>query len=200
MSDPSQQPYPQGDPAAQGQGYGAPGFPQAGPGPQSYPNQSYPNGAPQQQPYPQDASGGQYGPPPGPPPVGAQMKQRNIFAVWLLPVVTFGIYGLVWYYKIHNEMKQFDPRAKIDPTGSLLTVMFGGFLCLIPPLVSYYNTGQRIANAQRAAGLPQTCAPILGLVLNFLAGVGGLYYQAELNKIIVHYGSVPPGSPVQLAV
>ena len=195
MTDPSQQPYGQGDPAAQGYG-----VPQPGPGPHSYPN-----GGPQQfqPPYPQQdqvPGGAQYGPPPGPPPIGAQMKQRNIFAVWLLPFITFGIYGLVWYYKINDEMKQFDPSAKINPTGSLLTVMFGGFLCLIPPLVSYYNTGQRIADAQRAAGLPQTCAPILGLVLNFLFGVGGLYYQAELNKIVVHYGSVPAGSPVQLAI
>ncbi len=148
-----------------------------------------------QQPYP--------GPQPeyaGPPPVGMQMKRRNVFAVWIgLPIITLGIYSLVWYYLIHVELKKLDPRAPINPSGSLLTVMFGGIACFIPPLVSFYNTGTRIANAQRAAGLPQTCAPALGLILNVFFGVGSLYYQSELNKITAHYGNVPAGSPVQLA-
>lgn len=137
----------------------------------------------------------------GPPPVGKQMKQRNVFAVWIgLPLITLGIYHLVWYYTIHEEMKEFDPReTKINPAGSLLTIMFGWILCGIPPLVSYYNTGTRIANAQRAAGLPQTCNPVVGLLLMFVFSLGTLYYQGELNKITEHYGSVPVGSPVQLA-
>lgn len=137
----------------------------------------------------------------GPPPVGKQMKQRNVFAVWIgLPLITLGIYHLVWYYTIHAEMKEFDPReTKINPAGSLLTIMFGWILCGIPPLVSYYNTGTRIANAQRAAGLPQTCNPVVGLLLMFVFSLGTLYYQGELNKITEHYGSVPVGSPVQLA-
>jgi sulfite exporter TauE/SafE len=138
----------------------------------------------------------------GPPPVGKQMKQRNVFAVWIgLPLITLGIYHLVWYYTIHAEMKEFDPReTKINPVGSLLTIMFGWILCYIPPFVSYYNTGTRIAKAQRAAGLAQTCNPVVGLLLMFVFGLGTLYYQGELNKITEHYGSVPVGSPVQLAV
>jgi sulfite exporter TauE/SafE len=137
----------------------------------------------------------------GPPPVGKQMKLRNVFAVWIgLPLITLGIYHLVWYYKIHEEMKEFDPReTQINPVGSLLTIMFGWILCGIPPYVSYYNTGKRIANAQRAAGLPQTCNPVVGLLLMFVFSLGTLYYQGELNKINEHYGSVPEGSPVQLA-
>ena len=137
----------------------------------------------------------------GPPPVGKQMKRRNVVAVWIgLPLITLGIYHLVWYYTIHAEMKEFDPReTKINPVGSLLTIMFGGVLCGIPPLVSYYNTGKRIANAQRAAGLAQTCNPIIGLLLMFVLGLGTLYYQGELNKITENYRDTPTGAPVQLA-
>ncbi len=161
-----------------------------------YSQQYYPGGAQQ----PQDAQGAD-APYAGPPPVGAQMKKRNVFAVWIgLPLITLGIYSLYWYYAIHAEMKRLDPRAPINPTGSLLTVMFGWVACFIPPLVSYYNTGTRIANAQRAAGLPQTCAPALGLILNVFFGVGALYYQSELNKVVAHYGDVPAGTPVQLAL
>lgn len=175
MSDQSQQPYSGGAPGPQDFTGQQPGYGQMVPGNQGQP--AY-----------------------GPPPAGAQMKQRNVVAVWLgLPLITVGIYTLVWYYKIHDEMKRFDPRAEINPTGSLLTYMFGGFLCGIPPLVSFYNTGKRIANAQRAAGLPQTCTPVVGLLLCFVFGLGVLYYQGELNKIVAHYGNVPAGSPVQLA-
>ena len=189
MSEGQQQPYPGGPQPQQdypgGQGYGAQVPQQSG----AMPMQPYQGAVPPQAAYS------------GPPPVGMQMKRRNAFGVWLgLPLITLGIYTLVWYYKIHNEMKNFDPReTKINPAGSLLTLMFGGFLCGIPPLVSLYNTGTRIANAQRAAGLPQTCAPALGLVLTLLFGAGTLYYQSELNTIVAHYGNAPAGGPVQLA-
>jgi hypothetical protein len=145
----------------------------------------------------QDAAAAQF----GPAPVGKQMKKRNVVAVWIgLPLITLGIYHLVWYYMIQAEMKEFDPREeKINPVGSLLTVMFGSILCYIPPLVSYYNTGKRIANAQRAAGLAQTCSPVVGLLLMFVLGLGTLYYQGELNKVVENYGDAPAGSPVQLA-
>ncbi|MGS0688360.1 DUF4234 domain-containing protein [Nakamurella sp. GG22] len=97
--------------------------------------------------------------------LGAQMKLRNPLLVWLVfPVITLGIYSLVWYFKIHNEMLRFDPRQPIKPAGSLLTVMFGGII-IVPPFVSYFNTGNRIATAQRAAGLPATSNPWIGFVL-----------------------------------
>ena len=65
-----------------------------------------------------------------------QMKQRNAVLVWLVwPILTLGIYHLVWYYKIHNEMLHFDPRQPIKPAGSLLTIMFG-WIIIVPPFVS----------------------------------------------------------------
>jgi paraquat-inducible protein B len=34
---------------------------------------------------------------------GLAMKRRNPIAIWLvLPLITLGIYHLVWYYKIHK--------------------------------------------------------------------------------------------------
>ena len=135
------------------------------------------------------------------PPVGMQMKRRNVISVWLLlPLITLGVYPLVWYYLIHREMQEFDPRAKINPVGSLLTMIFGVVLCGIPPLVSFYNTGKRIADAQRAAGLAPTCSGLVGLLLSFVLGLGVLYYQVELNKIVDQYGNAPARGPVQLAV
>ena len=132
-------------------------------------------------------------------PVGLsrQMKLRNPFLVWLVwPILTLGIYHLVWYYKIHSEMLRLDPRQPINPAGSLLTIMFG-WIIIVPPFVSYFNTGNRIANAQRAAGLTPTANPWIGFILLFIFGLTPLYYQFELNKVIEHLGA-PEGAAVTL--
>ena len=134
------------------------------------------------------------------PPIGAQMKRRNVISTWLiLPVITLGVYVLLWYYYIHDELRRFDPRAKINPIGSLLVLIFSGILFGIPALISIYNTGKRIADAQRAAGRAPTCSAPLGVVLTFVFGLSILYYQAELNKVVDQYGNAAVGGPVQLA-
>ncbi len=69
---------------------------------------------------------------------------------------------------------------------------------LIAPLISFYNTGNRIRNAQHAAGLAPTCSPVVGLLLCFVFGAKVIYYQAELNKIADRYG-VEPGTQIRLA-
>ncbi len=152
-------------------------------------------------------------PPPGMPPVGfpppgvpggapvasgLAMKRRHPVAVWLgLPLITLGIYSLVWYYKVHREMRDFDRRRSINPAGSLLTIMFG-WIVIVPPYVSYYNTGDRIRNTQRAAGLQPTCSPVVGLLLMLVFGLGTLYYQSELNKVVERYPGAAPGVMVPL--
>lgn len=178
--------------------------PQYGPGPQQY------GPGPQWQPYDSDAPSGAV---PGadvvawrpgelvaPPQAatGLAMKSRNVFGVWLgLPLITFGIYGLVWYFKIHREMAEFDPRRQVPVAGPLMVLLFLSWT-VIAPLISFYNTGRRIADAQRAAGIAVTCNPVVGLLLCFVFGLQVLYYQGELNKIVDAYG-VPERTLVVLA-
>jgi hypothetical protein len=131
---------------------------------------------------------------------GLQMKHRNPVGVWLgLPLITLGIYSLVWLYKIHSELGMFDRRRIVGAVGPVLAWIFGGFTLMIWPLVSTYNTGQTIAAAQRSAGLPAGCSGAVGVLLVFLFGTHTLYYQAELNKIIA-VNPVAPGTQVPLWV
>ncbi len=131
------------------------------------------------------------------PVTGLAGKLRSPVSVWLLGIVTFGIYVLVWYYNINKETK--DLGAEVNPGGAVCTLMFGGFI-IVPPFISIYNTGQRIAQSQRAAGLPQTCNPVVGLLMwMFLFGTGTLYYQSEMNKIWTQFGSPAPGTPLPIA-
>ena len=130
---------------------------------------------------------------------GLAMKHRNPVVIWiLLPLITLGIYFFVWYYKVHREMAEFDPRRHVPVAGPVLVMIFLGWT-LIAPIISFHNAGNRIRNAQAAAGLVPTCSPLLSWLLLFVFGLNTLYMQAELNKVVEHYGSVPPGTPVQLA-
>lgn len=43
-----------------------------------------------------------------------------------------------------------------------------------------------------AAGPPANCSPAAGMLLMLVFGVGILYYQVELNKVVAAYG-VPEG-------
>lgn len=130
---------------------------------------------------------------------GLQMKRRNPWAVWLgLPLITLGIYHLVWYYKIHHEMGEFDPRRRVPDIGPVLVLIFLSWT-IVAPLISYYNCGNRIANAQRAAGLTVTCAPIVGMLLMLVFGFGSFYYQDQLNRVHDAYGrETPKGTDVPL--
>ena len=101
---------------------------------------------------------------PAPVGYGIQGKTRGPWAVWLLSIITFGIYFLVWYYKINNEARQYDPRIDVEPGVSVLAIFPGSWI-IVPPLISFYNTGKRIGQEQRAAGLPVTCNGWIGLIL-----------------------------------
>jgi uncharacterized membrane protein len=130
---------------------------------------------------------------------GRAGKSRNIFLVWLVwPLLTLGIYHLVWYYKVNREARDFDRSITVDPVVSVVAVTIG-WVVIVPPFVSIYNTGQRIARMQQAAGMQATCNPLIGLVLAFVFSLHALYYQQELNQIWARYREPAEGSEVPLA-
>ncbi|MER7481015.1 DUF4234 domain-containing protein [Streptomyces sp. NPDC126510] len=130
---------------------------------------------------------------------GRAGKTRNIFLVWLVwPLITLGIYHLVWYYKINREAQDFDDRIEANPAVSVVALALGWVL-IVPPFISVYNTGVRIARMQRSAGLEQECNPWIGVILFIVAGLYPLYYQHELNQIWAHYQTPAEGEQVPLA-
>ncbi|TDB95207.1 DUF4234 domain-containing protein [Actinomadura sp. 7K534] len=129
---------------------------------------------------------------------GSNMKRRNPVGAWLgLPLITFGIYGLVWFYKVHSELHAYDRRIGDSSVNALLSMLFGALTLGIWPLVVFVKLGGRIAAAQRAAGLPASCSGGIGFLLGIF-GFGVLYYQIQLNKVVDRYGATPPGQQVSL--
>ncbi len=112
------------------------------------------------------------------------VTKRNPFVVFVLSIVTFGIYYCVWYYKINRELRD---AAGIDvsPFIALVAVTIG-WLIIVPPFVSWYRTFERIREAQRTAGVTGEASSVLGFILYvvgvFFLPVEVIYAQDELNK------------------
>jgi hypothetical protein len=131
---------------------------------------------------------------------GRAGKTRNIWLVWLVwPLITLGIYHLVWWYKINREARDFDENIKVEPVLSLLALVPGAVI-IIPPFVTVYRTGERIGQMQEDAGMERSCNGWIGLVLSFFLSLHALYYQSELNRIWARLGEPEEGSPVALPV
>jgi hypothetical protein len=122
----------------------------------------------------------------------AEAKIRHPLAVFLLALVTLGIYYLVWYYKVNRELRDLgravgeEDRLGRSPTTSLMAMLFG-WIVIVPPFVSIYRTFRRIEAGQEVNGTTQRVSPLLGFVL-FLIGliflpVEVIYAQSELNRV-----------------
>jgi Domain of unknown function (DUF4234) len=187
MSNPYVEPGGSGPQGYLPQGRPPQGYPQQGPGvPAGYPSQGYPPAG-----YPPQGPGMPAG-------AGVVGKRRNPFAVWIgLPIITLGIYGLVWIYKTNKELNEYDRRIAVNPALSVLA-FFPGFFLIIPPFVAAWRVGTRVQAAQRAAGVPE-CSPGLAFVLwLFIFGTGPLYLQLEINKIWDRYPGAMQGQQVPL--
>jgi len=125
-----------------------------------------------------------------------EVKVRNPWAVALLPFVTFGVYHLVWWYRVNRELRDYGRAKGYDlgqnPTASLLA-LFPGFLLLIPPLVSYWRGAKRMQGASRIAG-QEPLNGWIALLLYFLLPPGlWAYMQVGLNDVWREEAEALPG-------
>jgi len=125
-----------------------------------------------------------------------EVKVRSPWAVALLPIVTFGIYHFVWWYKINKELKAYGEAKGYDlgqnPTASLLALI-PGFLLIVPPLVSYWRGTKRVQGASKIAG-QEPVSGWLSLILYLLiAPAFWAYLQVSLNNVWEQQAEPLPG-------
>ena len=78
---------------------------------------------------------------------GAQVTKRSPWGVWGLSLITFGIYGLVWWHRINREMR--DVSAGVgqpfdnDPNKAVLALFPGGIL-IVPAILTWLHTARRV--------------------------------------------------------
>ncbi len=130
---------------------------------------------------------------------GATPKVRNPLGVIGLTLITLGIYGIVWYYKVNKELKDFgrvykdQELADSNPTNSVLALI-PGFILIIPPIVSYYRFIGRVRKVERI-GQSELTSGWLVLVLYLVIGIAvPAYVQSGLNDLWRRYPRLPEGA------
>lgn len=153
------QPHPQqGGPP---QGYGQPGY-----GQQPYPQQGY----------------GQ----PGYAPVGYQgagqpgQIRGNGFCIGLF-IITLGIYGLVWYYQVHEEMK----RHSGDGLGGVVALVFAIFIGIVSPYLASHEVGKLYE--RRGQQQPVTAVTGLWYFPGIFILVGPIIWFVKTNNALNDY-------------
>ena len=125
-----------------------------------------------------------------------EVKVRNPWAVALLPIVTLGIYHLVWWYKINKELKAYGEAKGFDlgqnPTNSVLALFPGGII-VIPALVSYWRGTKRVMGAAKITGQEPVSGWISIILYLLLAPAFWAYLQVSLNHVWEQEAEPLPG-------
>lgn len=127
-----------------------------------------------------------------------RVKLRSPWGAALLPIITLGIYHLVWWYRIHCELRDFGRAKGYDlgqnPVNSLLALFPGGFI-IVPALITYWRGAKRVQGAAQIAG-KEPINGWLALVLYLFISLGLWgYMQASLNGIWSSEATSLPGEP-----
>ena len=134
-------------------------------------------------------------PPPSPPPAaaggtGAIGQMRNPLTVVLLTLVTCGIYGLWWYYRNFEDMKQYSGEGVGGGIGLLLAIFCG--------IVTIFLYPAEIGNLFEREGKEKPCSAVTGF-WNLIPIAGGIIYiykcQNRLNMFWEGKGGTWAGNP-----
>jgi hypothetical protein len=120
-------------------------------------------------------------------------KLRSPWGVFFLATVTFGVYGLYWYYQANRELKDYGVGS--SPLRSLLA-QFPGALLIVPAFVSWWRFFGRILEAEDRAGCSGRVDHAVGFVLYliafFLLPFELVYVQQYLNELWRRVASAAP--------
>lgn len=115
-----------------------------------------------------------------------EVKVRSPWAAALLPLITFGIYHLVWWYRINRELRDYGRAKGYDlgqnPTNSLLALFPGAFI-VVPALITYWRGTKRVMGASRLAGKEPPNGWIAIILYLLLSPALWAYIQVSLNDI-----------------
>ncbi len=113
----------------------------------------------------------------------ANIQKRNPVTCILLSIVTCGIYGLIWFFNIVNDLNTAaqTPEDKTAVTIILLSIV----TCGIYGIIWLYNAGQKVDKIRQFNGEAPSNSGMTYLLLSIF-GLGVVVYyliQQELNKV-----------------
>jgi hypothetical protein len=136
-------------------------------------------GQPQYAPVPVHQS---HGYPPVPVQSGPIGKVRSTWAVIGLSLITFGIYGLVYYFSVHEEMKRHSGEGVGGAIGLVLALFTLG---LVTPFLLPNEVGNLYARQGRPR--PVTATTGLWMLLGSFILIGPLVWLIKTNGALNAY-------------
>ena len=114
---------------------------------------------------------------------GQQYKKRDPLGVLGLSFITLGIYWFYWYYTINDEIRRFEKDDTVRPGMALLAITLG-WLIIVPPFISVYNTSKHVVRMEEGLGIQQELSPALNVILLLVVGIAiPAYTQEHLNRV-----------------
>ena len=107
-------------------------------------------------------------------------------------------YSIFWFYFAVKDLSEYGKAKGYDlgqnPVNTLLAVLFGWVLLLIPTIIAIYRFVKRVQQAQRISGSPDQLNGWLWLIMTLvgLSFVANGYTQSELNKAWAAEGGPVP--------
>jgi len=127
---------------------------------------------------------------------GTTYLRRSPLVVLGLILITAGIYGFYWHWRVNKDASVFLRDPAIRAGVSLLAVTVG-WLAIVPPFISLYHTGERIERMERQAGVRDVISPalflVLYLVVNFFIQAWGVEHVNRALDAAAANGPVAPG-------
>lgn len=105
------------------------------------------------------------------------MKNRVIWKMFLLTIVTLGIYRLYWFIKTRKEMMQTDPEIKILHPFFLFLPMILVIVSIVPMIISIFqaaaNTPSYCSTYSSSYNIPAECdaGPAVWTMILFYLGI-----------------------------
>jgi hypothetical protein len=107
-------------------------------------------------------------------------KERNPLGVIGLSLITLGIYAIFHYYFINKELAELGKARGTTELGEnpMMSVLafIPGFILIIPPYVSLWNTWKRQQKARQMFGVQEGIDNVPGFLLHVFIGPVGQYF------------------------
>ncbi|WP_205471583.1 DUF4234 domain-containing protein [Nocardioides sp. SYSU D00038] len=122
-----------------------------------------------------------YGAPPAPAQHGPIGKVRGTGACIGLTIITLGIYSLVWYYSVHEEMKRHTGQG----VGGVVGLVLALFVGVVSPFLVASEVGRLYTRSGQQA--PVSGATGLWYIPGFLILVGPIVWFVKTNGALNSY-------------
>ena len=109
------------------------------------------------------------------------IEKRNIAVSVLLAIITLGIYGIIWFVKVANDIRTLQPNSGVKAGKDLLLsiISFGFYYIYL-----MYKYPKAIVKAEMERGMKDNDFSTLSIILTVLGLniIPWCMIQAELNK------------------